>query len=106
VHGEYAEPPNLDWSRLAQIRERVGIPLSLHGASGLPESDLRTAVAGGIVKVNVNAELRRRAFRELGDRIPELTFGYRLLELQEALANSAAGVASETLKSLNPGANL
>jgi tagatose 1,6-diphosphate aldolase GatY/KbaY len=106
VHGEYAEPPSLDWSRLAQIRDHVDIPLSLHGASGLPESDLRTAVAGGIVKVNVNAELRRRAFRELGDRLPELSSGYRLLELQEALADSAAEVASETFKSLDPSANL
>lgn len=106
VHGEYAGPPNLDWSRLARIRERLDLPLSLHGASGLPERDLRTAVAGGIAKVNVNAELRRRAFRELGDRLPELTSGYRLLELQQGLANSAAEVALETFGSLDPGRNL
>ena len=31
----------------------------LHGASGLPEEDLLGAVAAGVVKVNVNAELRR-----------------------------------------------
>jgi ketose-bisphosphate aldolase len=102
VHGEYAEPPHLDWTRLTEIRDRVRIPLSLHGASGLQKSDLRMAVAGGIVKVNVNAELRQRAFRELGDHLAELTPGYRQLELQEMLSNSAAEVALETLKSLDP----
>jgi tagatose 1,6-diphosphate aldolase GatY/KbaY len=106
VHGEYSEPPNLDWSRLARIRERLDIPLSLHGASGLTEADLRTAVAGGIAKVNLNAELRKRAFRELGARVPELTSGFRRLELEEALANSAAEVALETFRSLDLGANL
>jgi tagatose 1,6-diphosphate aldolase GatY/KbaY len=106
VHGEYAEPPSLDWLRLARIRDRLDIPLSLHGASGLAEGDLRRAIAGGIVKVNINAELRRRAFRALGARVPELTPGYRLLELRDALANSAAEVALETFTSLDPGANL
>jgi tagatose 1,6-diphosphate aldolase GatY/KbaY len=106
VHGAYAEPPSLDWSRLAQIRDRVAIPLSLHGASGLSEHDLRTAVTRGIVKVNVNAELRRRAFLELGDRLAELASGYRLLELQEGLADAACAVAREALVSLDYSANL
>src|SRR5207244_4853159 len=34
VHGTYSEPPALDWERLAAIRPRVELPLSLHGASG------------------------------------------------------------------------
>lgn len=100
VHGAYAEPPDLDWHRLEAIRDRVGVPLSLHGASGLPGADLRTAVATGIAKVNVNAELRRRAFRELGSRLPLLQPGYRMLELQTTLADAAAEVAAETFDAL------
>jgi tagatose 1,6-diphosphate aldolase GatY/KbaY len=100
VHGAYAEPPDLDWPRLAAIRERVSVPLSLHGASGLSVEDVGAAVAAGIAKVNVNAELRRRAFQELTARLPELEPGYRLLELQEALATAAAEVAGETIRML------
>ena len=67
VHGHYAGTPNLDWRRLEEIRDRVPTPLSLHGASGLPEGDLRRAVSLGVAKFNVNTELRTAYFRSLGE---------------------------------------
>jgi ketose-bisphosphate aldolase len=59
VHGTYAAQPQLDWERLDAIESAATVPLSLHGASGLPDADLRRAVAAGVRKVNVNAELRQ-----------------------------------------------
>lgn len=100
VHGEYAHPPLLDWERLAEVHTCVPVPLSLHGASGLPRSDLANAVSRGIAKVNVNAELRRRAFRELSEHVPTLASGYRMLDLQGVLSDAATEVAHETLLSL------
>jgi len=90
----------LDWPRLERIRELVDVPLSLHGASGLPDADLRRAVAAGICKVNVNTELRARLFAELERRVPETAPGLRLLELESALADAVAGVAAEKLRLL------
>lgn len=63
LHGTYQAPPKLDIERLKLIRSRVGCFLSLHGGSGLLEEDVRAAVSLGVVKVNVNTELRM-AFRE------------------------------------------
>ena len=63
VHGTYLHPPRLDFERLVRIRERVPVPLSLHGASGLADRDVRTAVANGVRKVNVNTELRAAYFQ-------------------------------------------
>jgi tagatose 1,6-diphosphate aldolase GatY/KbaY len=100
VHGHYAAPPSLDWSRLERIRELVDVPLSLHGASGLPDSDVRRAVAAGICKVNVNTELRARLFAELERRVPETAPGLRLLELESALADAVADVVAEKLRLL------
>jgi tagatose 1,6-diphosphate aldolase GatY/KbaY len=102
VHGDYAEPPQLDWVRLTAIRSRVKVPLSLHGASGLPRSDVLEAVRGGIAKVNVNAELRRHAFHELNEHLSDLNAGYRMLDLHGLLADAATAVARETLTSLRP----
>ncbi len=62
VHGIPSAPVVLDFERLAEIRARVDVPLVLHGASGLPDGDVRRAIAGGVAKINVNTELRR-AFR-------------------------------------------
>ncbi|VEA43798.1 fructose-bisphosphate aldolase [Salmonella enterica subsp. enterica] len=58
AHGMYAAEPKLDFERLAEIRALVDIPLVLHGASGLPESDIRQAISLGVCKVNVATELK------------------------------------------------
>ena len=59
VHGFTPDPVRLDLERLAEIAAATPVPLVLHGASGLPAEDLLGAVELGVVKVNVNAELRR-----------------------------------------------
>ena len=58
AHGVYKGIPKLDKDRLAKIRQLVSIPLVLHGASGIPEQDVRDCVALGICKVNIATELR------------------------------------------------
>ncbi|MEO1287086.1 MAG: class II fructose-bisphosphate aldolase [Chloroflexota bacterium] len=58
VHGKYPFPPRLDFARLHTIRERVDIPLVLHGASGLDDAHIKQAIAHGICKFNVNTEVR------------------------------------------------
>ena len=51
-HGQYKGVPDLDFERLATIREVTGIPLVLHGGSGLSDQDFRTAISLGISKIN------------------------------------------------------
>lgn len=58
AHGLYTAEPKLDFARLAEIRAAVEVPLVLHGASGLSESDIRKAISLGICKVNVATELK------------------------------------------------
>ena len=58
AHGFYKGKPQLDLDRLAIIREKVSIPLVLHGASGLTDEDIQNSVQRGICKVNFATELR------------------------------------------------
>jgi ketose-bisphosphate aldolase len=97
VHGTYREPPALDWERLKEIRERVPVPLSLHGASGLSNDDVRTAVSLGIGKVNINTELRERYLAATEERLPQVRDGARLLELNRAQITAVAEVVAEKL---------
>jgi fructose-bisphosphate aldolase class II len=53
AHGLYDGEPRLNMDLLGEIRERVEIPLVLHGGSGLSDEQFRAVVAGGISKVNV-----------------------------------------------------
>ena len=57
AHGDYAFPPKLDFERIARIAELTGVPLVLHGGSGLSDSDFREAARRGICKVNIFTDL-------------------------------------------------
>jgi len=58
AHGVYKGEPKLDYKRLAAIKERVSLPLVLHGASGVPEASIKAAIQGGIAKINIATELK------------------------------------------------
>lgn len=57
AHGEYVFPPKLDFERIEAIAHRTGIPLVLHGGSGLSDEDFHQAVQKGICKVNIFTDL-------------------------------------------------
>jgi tagatose 1,6-diphosphate aldolase GatY/KbaY len=103
VHGTYASEPRLDWERLDAIRAAVDVPLSLHGASGLPEGDVRRAVTAGVAKVNVNTEIRQRTFATLRSRLDELERGWRIVDLDAAVVAAVESVVTEKLELLGGG---
>jgi tagatose 1,6-diphosphate aldolase GatY/KbaY len=84
VHGTYASEPRLDWDRLAAIEAAVDRPLALHGASGLPDADLRRAIAGGVRKVNANTELRAAYLEATRSGLDAALAGGRVMYLHEA----------------------
>jgi len=53
AHGFYTQEPKLDFGRLKRIKEKVQIPLVLHGATGIPLDDLKKAINLGIRKINL-----------------------------------------------------
>lgn len=89
VHGTAAGPTPLDLDRLKAIRAVVPVPLVLHGASGLPLSELQAACTLGVAKVNVNTELRVAFLAALADALPEVTPG---ADVARALARARSAV--------------
>ncbi len=57
AHGDYKFPPKLDFDRIAAIRDTAGVPLVLHGGSGLSDDDFREAVRRGVCKINIFTDL-------------------------------------------------
>ena len=47
----------LDFDLLARLRAALGLPLVLHGSSGVADPALQRAIAAGITKVNVSTHL-------------------------------------------------
>lgn len=55
--------PHLDMERIETLAAKTGIPLVLHGVSGLPDELVRGAISRGVAKLNIDTELRLK-FRE------------------------------------------
>jgi fructose-bisphosphate aldolase class II len=73
AHGWYKGKPQLDFKRLEEIHNKVGNKalLVLHGASGIPDEDIRTAVSLGITKINIDTEIRDAFKRGIAQFIQE-----------------------------------
>ncbi|AEW94814.1 MULTISPECIES: class II fructose-bisphosphate aldolase [Streptomycetaceae] len=56
-HAMTERTATLDVELIARLRQAVPVPLVLHGSSGVPDGQLRRAVAAGMVKVNVGTAL-------------------------------------------------
>lgn len=67
AHGVYASTPQIDVELVDHIRKRVDVPLVLHGASGIGDSDIVKCIHGGITKINIFTELCQVASRCMTD---------------------------------------
>jgi len=56
VHGPYRGQPKLGFERMREIRGLTGLPLVLHGGSGLPDDEIVRAIEAGTAKINVNTD--------------------------------------------------
>ena len=52
AHGIYKSKPVLDLDRVKVISEKTGLPLVMHGGSGVSPEDYRTGIANGLRKIN------------------------------------------------------
>jgi ketose-bisphosphate aldolase len=91
----------LDIARIAQIKSATEALLTLHGASGTDDDDLRKAMVAGINIVHINTELRvawRRGLEEGLAKLPNEVVPYKILPYAlEAIKE----VATSRLKLLN-----
>lgn len=63
LHGVYAKSIRLKIDHLQKIKKAIPVFLVLHGGSGTSKKDIKEAIKNGVVKINVNTELRK-AWRE------------------------------------------
>ncbi|WP_351224653.1 class II fructose-bisphosphate aldolase [Streptomyces sp. NPDC002133] len=56
-HAMTSRTASLDHELLGRLDGALGVPLVLHGSSGVPDGELSAAVSGGIAKVNIGTAL-------------------------------------------------
>ncbi len=57
-HGIYKEEANLNFELLGNICKEAKLPLVLHGASGLDDNKIKTAIFCGVSKININTDIQ------------------------------------------------
>lgn len=58
AHGRYASAPQLDGQKVSDIVAATGVPVALHGGSGLAPEQFRDLIARGCAKVNISTNLK------------------------------------------------
>ncbi len=99
LHGmlKHAPNPRLNIARIKEIHEATGVPLVLHGGSGLTDEDFVLAIEAGVAIIHINTELRlayREALREALQDYPEEIAPYKILK------GAVAGMKNVTTRRL------
>ena len=73
-HGLYPSEvkPELRLDLLAQIKERLGIPLVLHGGSNNSDKEIAGAVRGGINKINISTDIKAAYFLRMREVLEDV----------------------------------
>ena len=104
LHGgqSSAPNPNLNLKRLQEIKEKLkDWPLVLHGGSGVPDEDIEAAIKLGVIKININTELRATFNKALKEALkkPEIVpYKYMpkvVLKVQKVVAGKIKLFGSE-----------
>ena len=93
VPGRPQEPISIE--RIKEIKAVTGIPLVLHGASGLTGQEVRDARAAGVCKFNADTDLRH-AFRAGLESV----FAQGDRQLEEAMAEGRKRMVAATVEKM------
>ena len=103
IHGMLRDMPNprLNINRVHAIKEAAGVPLVLHGGSGIADQDFTDAIKAGISIVHINTEIRvayRDAVKKVLADHPDEVAPYKIMK---GAVSAMEKVISERLKLFN-----
>lgn len=97
AHGIYKSRPVLDLERVKAIARKTGLPLVMHGGSGVSDDDYRGAIRNGIRKINYYSYMSRAAVDAAREMLSaqEVTFWH---DLALAARNAMQADAERAMK--------
>jgi len=57
-HGLFKGKPKIYVDRVKELKDKLNMPLVMHGGTGVPEEDVVAGIKAGIRKVNIDTEIR------------------------------------------------
>ena len=96
-HAMTERTAELDLALIADIRAQVGVPLVLHGSSGVPDAGLVAAVRAGMTKVNIATHLNSVFTAAVRSRLAQ---DPRLVDTRRYLGPAREAVQAEAARLL------
>lgn len=99
MHGTFSVEADLDIDLLSKIRTVLPDTFfAMHGGSGIAATQVQEAIkVGGIVKVNVNTELRTTYRQALEEKLGEHPDEYKIYDLMPEVIAAVAAVVEDKL---------
>jgi fructose-bisphosphate aldolase class II len=98
AHGFYKAAPTIRYDRMQQLVEATGMPMVLHGGTGLTTDVYQRLIALGAAKVNISTQLKKTyadGFRTYLEKFPTQ---YDPLKLIGSVQNDVTGMARSLFK--------
>lgn len=71
AHGQYKAAPVLDHRRVSDLVAATGIPMALHGGTGLADEQFKDLVARGCAKVNISTAMKEIYLKSTLDQLKD-----------------------------------
>lgn len=97
AHGFYTEAPKIDFRRIEEIHRRTGLPLVMHGGSGVSDEDYHKAINLGIRKVNYYSYMAKAGVEGVKALLAEKNVKY-FHELAIVAKEAMAGDVAKALR--------
>lgn len=97
IHGVFDKMPELDLKRLEKINKNTNTFLVLHGGSGIHKDEIQKVIKFGIVKININTELRIE-WKESLEKSLKGSDSIKPYEILPPVINEISKVVSEKIK--------
>jgi fructose-bisphosphate aldolase class II len=101
AHGLSGGLPQLNCDIVREVRRRTGVPIAMHGGSGVPADQVKKAVEAGVKKINFSSDLRAAyttTVRRCSERVESQTDH---MEIFMAARRAVQGVAEEKITLVN-----
>jgi fructose-bisphosphate aldolase class II len=100
VHRMETQGAQINFELLQAIQERVGIPLVIHGSSGVPDEDLRKLTSCRVGKINIGTALRMAFGSALREEMMEHVEEYDRIQLFQKPMAAVKDAAKQKFKIL------
>jgi fructose-bisphosphate aldolase class II len=98
AHGMYKAAPKLDNQRVTDIVEATGIPVALHGGTGMTADQFSDLIARGCAKVNISTALKIRFMQSGYDYMTEHPGEYDPPKLFAAQRSAVVEMAKDHIR--------